>query len=137
MEKNLEPNARRPSRAVDGSRRGGTDIEESQNQASCTLNPLEMPERVVRWRTLFGHVLGCLLTPSEAVFKFENTTRLKSELGELIKLERICCAHVSWILDETPHGLTLTLKADANSLESFVSAFAPALFPAASAEVGR
>ncbi|MCZ6859050.1 MAG: hypothetical protein O7I42_01995 [Alphaproteobacteria bacterium] len=137
MEKNLEPIAKGPSRAVDESRRGGTDLEESQNQASCTINPSEMPERVARWRTLFGHALGYLLTPSEAVFKFKNTTDLKSELGELVKLERICCAHVSWNLDETPHGLTLTLKADAKSLESFVSAFAPALSLAAVTEVGR
>ena len=136
MEKKLEPIAKGPSRAVDGSRRGGTDIEENQNQASCTIKPSEMPERVARWRTLFGHVLGFLLTPSEAVFKFKNTTNLKSELGELIKLERICCAHVSWILDETPYVLTLTLKADAKSLDSFMSAFAPALSLAASAEVG-
>ena len=137
MEKNLEPIAKWPSRAIDGSRRGGTDIEESQNQTSCTLNPSEMPERVVRWRTLFDHVLGHLLTPSEAVFKFKNTTNLKSELSELIKLERICCAHVSWNLDENPYVLTLTLKASAKSLDSFMSSFAPALSRIAIAEMGR
>ena len=39
MEKNLEPIAKGPSRAADGSRRGGADVEESQNQAKVLHSP--------------------------------------------------------------------------------------------------
>ncbi len=119
--------------AVDKSCCGGNQtIELQQDQStsreaiSCELNPSEMPERVARWKALFAMVKDHQTISSTAVFQFENTPDLRSELVELVKLERICCADVSWTLNEVPDGLTLTLISDTKSLRTFVTGFLPA-----------
>ena len=71
---------------------------------ACTLTPAEKPDPVARWRELFEHALNSRRVPGEAVITFDNADRVKSELDELIKLERICCAHGAWKLEETPDG---------------------------------
>jgi len=92
--------------------------------ASCTLTPAEMPDRVTR-------SLYCRLTPGEAVITFDNTDWVKSELDELVKLERICCAHVTWSLLETPARLSLTLLAAPGALRAIIAAILPNQGPVA------
>ena len=93
-----------------------------ETMAACTLTPAEMPDRVARWRDFYSHALNSRLTPGEAVITFGNTDWVKSELDELVKLERICCAHVTWSLLETPARLSLTLLAAPRALRAIIAA---------------
>ena len=102
-----------------------------ETMAACTLTPAEMPDRVARWRDLFSHALNSRLTPGEAVITFDNTDWVKSELDELVKLERICCAHVTWSLLETPARLSLTLLAVPGALRAIIAAILPNQGPVA------
>ncbi len=88
---------------------------------SCTLDPAQMPERTARWKKLFTNVLSHDRTPSSATFEFSNTDYLRAELDELVKLERICCAHVAWVLEENDTGLELTLKSGAKNATELAS----------------
>ena len=96
----------------------GASESDAVQDRSCTLNPSELRERLAWWKALFTRVVDYQRTPSAAVLTFDNTAGLRSELDELIKLERICCAHVSWQIETTPQNLMLTLKADASSLDA-------------------
>ena len=96
---------------------------------ACTLTPAEKPDRVARWRELFEHALNSRRVPGEAVITFDNADRVKSELDELIKLERICCAHVAWKLEETPAQLSLTLTAAPGALPNALQAIIAAILP--------
>jgi|GEM_PF-5546651 len=109
-----------PACAVDKFCCGGAPEVASPEIASiedgCTLNPSEMPERLARWQELFGQILGQEEGDGEAVFRFERTPVLEAELRELVMLEKICCAHVSWGLKTVSDETHLTLKADAGAL---------------------
>ncbi len=89
---------------------------------ACTLTEDEKPDRIARWRNLFEHSTSRRLADGEAEFQFENTAWVKSELDELVKLERICCAHVEWSLREMAGGLLLSLKAEPAALKTIYGA---------------
>jgi len=125
MEKNEELIAEGSVCAVDGSCCGGAEAGATEDAATCTLTPSEMPERVARWQRLFGGVLSSDVQPGEAAFVFHNNATVRGELNELIKLERVCCAHVSWSLDESPDRLILILRAGSGALMSLVNGFMP------------
>jgi len=120
-----------PSCAVDKSCCGGA-AEVVLSEEGCTLNPSEMPERLARWQALFGQVLGHDAREGEAVFRFQRTAALGAELLELVKLEQICCAHVSWELMSVGDETHLTLKADAGALEALVTGLMRSEFGGAS-----
>lgn len=113
-----------PCCAIDKSCCGGAAEVASQEIASvkdgCTLNPSEMPERLARWQELFGQILGHEEGGGVAVFRFARTPALEAELRELVKLEEICCAHVSWDLKTFSDETHLTLKADVGALKVLV-----------------
>lgn len=104
-----------PNCAIDKSCCGGT-AEATLIEDGCTLNPSEMPERRARWQTLFAQALGHDVGEGEALFRFQRTPALEAELSELVKLERVCCAHVGWDLKSDRDEVLLTLKADAGAL---------------------
>ncbi len=118
---NLEADG--PSCAVDQSCCG--EQEPFTMPELCTLDPSEMPGLVARWRTLFGLTTGYEKLNTTAQFIFPRQGRIRSELDDLVKLERVCCAHVSWEIDEKPNSIVLTLKADADALEDLVKGFIP------------
>jgi hypothetical protein len=91
----------------------------------CTASPSEKLEGMARWRAIFQHLKDHQLSTSEARFEFSHTKALKAELVELIKVEQICCAHISWSFEETPDQLILTLVADPSALRPIVNGFLP------------
>ncbi len=113
--------------AVDGSCCRGDTRSDAERLAatSCALDPSAMPERVARWQVLFGHVTAYKIMAIVATFCFPKTAETVSELEELVKLERICCAHVAWTFEERGAELVLTLEADAASLRALVAGFMP------------
>ena len=115
MDKIVEEMTDGESCAVDGSCCGGAERLDAERlaAASCTLDPSAMPERVARWQVLFGHVTAYKIMATVATFCFPKTAETVSELEELVKLERICCAHVAWTFEERGVELVLTLEADA------------------------
>jgi len=125
--KNVEEMTEGQSCAVDGSCCGAdTGVAAEQSAAaSCTLDPSAMPERVARWRALFGQVTAQDTGSTVATFCFPKTAETVSELEELVKLERVCCAHVAWAFGERGAELVLTLEADAASLRAVVAGFMP------------
>jgi hypothetical protein len=110
-----------PSCAIDQSCCGGPSANGVED--SCTLDPSDMPERVARWQALFGQMLGYAHEGSEAVFRFDRACALDAELQELVKLERVCCAHVVWDLKSVGDETHLTLKADEGALGALVRGF--------------
>ena len=126
MDKNVEEMTEGQSCLVDGSCCGGNNIqEELMDKASCSLDPAEDPDRARRWKVLFGQVISHRMTDAEAYFDFPQTDEIASELDELIKLERVCCANVAWAVKETSEGLHLTLKAGGGGLAALVRGFMP------------
>ncbi len=89
----------------------------------CTLDPVEMPERLARWQALFGQMLGYDRRPDHAVFHFAQSAGLDAELRELVKLEQVCCAQVSWDLKVESKQVLLTLKAEPQVLSALVRGF--------------
>ena len=132
MDKNVEEMTEGQSCAVDGSCCGADTraAAEQSAEASCTLDPSAMPERVARWRALFGQVTANETTATVATFCFPKTAETVSELEELVKLERVCCAHVAWAFEERGAELVLTLEADAASLRAVVGGFMPEVIQA-------
>ncbi|WOF75229.1 hypothetical protein QMT40_002899 [Parvibaculaceae bacterium PLY_AMNH_Bact1] len=100
-----------PSCAIDKSCCGGVSANEIVD-AGCTLNPAEMPERLGRWQVLFGQMLGYDRRPDHAVFRFLQSAELDAELQDLVKLEQVCCAHVSWDVRVEGNEVLLTLTAE-------------------------
>lgn len=94
-------------------------------ETQCTLNPAEMPDRVARWRALFGKVMSHSEASGSAVFVFPQDPSVARELAELVKLERVCCAHVSWELEQTSDALIVTLSAESSALDTLVKGFLP------------
>jgi|TARA_R110002110_G_scaffold103751_4_gene262115 hypothetical protein len=111
-----------PSCAIDKSCCGGASEAELVD-VGCTLNPAEMPERVQRWQALFGQMLGYEHRLDHAVFRFAQSEGLDGKLRELVKLEQVCCAHVSWGLKMESNQVLLTLKAEPEALGALVCAF--------------
>lgn len=114
----------RTSCAIDQSCCGGADATVVEEE-SCTLNPSEMPERVARWKALFHGVLSYEIESGCAKFHFEDTSHLRNELEELIKLEQVCCAHVSWKLQRWNGQQLLLLSCEEKTLRAFLHAFIP------------
>ncbi len=108
--------------AVDRSCCGGGSVGALIDEG-CTLDPAEMPERVARWQALFGHMQGYDHRPDHAVFHFAQNEELNSELLELVKLEQVCCVHVSWDLKVESKQVLLTLKAEPQVLSALVRGF--------------
>lgn len=126
MDKFVEEMTEGQSCMADGSCCGGANVQKgSVDKASCSLDPAEHPDRVRRWKVLFGQVISHRMTDGEAYFDFPRTDEIASELDELIKLERICCANVAWAIKETSEGLHLTLKADGGGLAALVQGLMP------------
>ncbi len=108
--------------AVDRSCCGGAS-EANLVDAGCTLNPSEMPERVARWRALFGDMLGYDRRSDHVVFRFSSSADVDATLLELVKLEQVCCRHVSWGLEREGKETLLTLRAEPAALGALVAGF--------------
>lgn len=93
---------------------------------SCTLTPAEMPERMKRWQTLFAQVKNYTVVMGSAKFWFNNTEHLHDELTELVKLEQVCCAHISWRLSQSGDQQILTLTGDEADTPKLLSLLIPA-----------
>lgn len=133
-----------PSCAIDQSCCGKTEVV-AGDEPACALTPSETTERAARWNALLAMPLDQERTLGSAVFHFDDTAHLRSELQELMALERGCCAqvswHVSWHLsrrrDGASTGLTLTLKSGEQSLQSILSMVSPPSSAAASERAER
>lgn len=92
---------------------------------SCTLIPAEMPERLKRWQTLFAQVKKYTVGMGSAKFWFNNTEHLRDELTELVKLEQVCCAHISWKLSRSGDQQILTLTGEEADTPKLISLLIP------------
>lgn len=110
--------------AIDQSCCGDADTKVVEEK-SCTLKPSEMPERVARWKSLFAMVLSREIKSESAKFRFQDTIHLRTELEELIKLERVCCAHVSWKLQRVTDYQILILSCEEKALQPLLRVLTP------------
>lgn len=128
MEKHVHRPVDGASCAVDRSCCGETEAV-AGGEPSRTLAPLEMPERIARWKAMFATTQDRERTAGAAVFHFDDTPHSRSELEVLVALERKCCGHVSWHVSRRRGGvsnrLTLTLKSDEQSLQSILKRLLP------------
>lgn len=93
--------------------------------SSCTLDPTEMPERLKRWRLLFAQATKYAVGSTSAEFRFASSDYLRDELTELIKLEQVCCAHISWELSQSDGQQILTLFGEEQALPKLTALLIP------------
>lgn len=92
---------------------------------SCTLVPTEMPERLKRLQVLFAQAKKHTVGTGFAKYWFNNTEHLRDELTELVKLEQVCCAHISWKLSQLGDQQILTLTGEEAAIPKLISLLIP------------
>lgn len=78
---------------------------------ACSLNAQDGQQRRHEWQLLIGEALRYqALTPTGVRLVFSGTSAVGRRLGELVELERQCCAFAKWTI--TPEENELVLRVD-------------------------
>lgn len=91
-------------------------VEHVEPPVACTLGASDGPSRLRRWQHL--HQIAAptaQLTNGELKVRYRAGPEVLAELQELVAEERVCCAFVSWAVDEERGQPVLRVTAPAGS----------------------
>jgi hypothetical protein len=87
----------------------------------CTLDAGEGRTRVEEWTALRPFLRSNRLSPdaTELLLRFENRRDVAETVRRLAAEEARCCGGASFVVEETPGELVLTIARDARVMEAF------------------
>lgn len=91
-------------------------VEHVELPVACTLGASDGPSRLRRWQRL--HQIAAptaQLTNGELEVRYPAGPEVLAELRDLVAEERVCCAFVSWAVDEERGQPVLRVTAPAGS----------------------
>lgn len=79
---------------------------------ACTLGPSDLALQAERWHRLGARAaLDRVETPQGVRLRFRREPGVEDELGQLVAVERVCCAFADWSLHVDGEEITLELAA--------------------------
>jgi hypothetical protein len=95
---------------------------------ACTLGSGDMARRAARWEALTGRALVRAATTERGLrLVFRADPGVAGELGDLVALERDCCAFANWSVHEHDAEIALDVTGAGTDAVAAVQSLFPAL----------
>jgi len=79
---------------------------------ACTLTDADYHDRERAWRQRRPFVRASASVPGGLSFTFSPATGLQASLTELVRLEKECCAWMTFAMADTREGVHLSITSD-------------------------
>ena len=90
---------------------------------ACTLDGLETGRRWREWEKMLDSRLDFQNSGQQLTVTFPGDGDLRTRLTDLVEAERLCCAFVSWDLDQDANHFELRVSGSSDGVAAIAESF--------------